>query len=169
MLRRWHVVIAAIVMVAGTLAIVPAMAQDDPLDGLAEGDLQDQVRWFVDLLDSGGAGVSQAEIAEHFSPAFLAQIPAEDVLTTVAQLQPVLGDVTVERIASGSTETDAGFVLVGNTGVRVRVTLWIEPDTGLIAGLVIEPDLGPPASPGASPAASPSASPAASPAASPTA
>jgi hypothetical protein len=158
MVRRWQIVVALGALMFGTMAPV-AVAQDD-LGGIPEGPLRDQVAWFVDVLNTGGKGLTEDDVAAHFSPEFLQNVPADQVLATVEQLQPVLGNVTVGRIASGTTETDAGVQLIGDTGVRVRVTFWVEPETGLIGGLLIEPDSsGPAATASASPSASPLASP----------
>jgi hypothetical protein len=158
MIRRWQIVLGLSVLMFGMMAPV-AVAQSE-LSEIPEGPLRDQVAWFVDVLNTGGEGLTEDDIGAHFSPEFLQNVPAGQVLATVEQLQPVLGNVTIGRVASGTTETDAGVQLVGDTGVTVRITLWIEPDSGLIGGLLIEPDTSAPAATaGASPAASPSASP----------
>jgi hypothetical protein len=153
MIRRWQVVAGLVVLMVGSFA--PLAAGQSALDEMPEGPLRDQVVWFVDVLDSGGEGLDEGDISAHFSPDFLKSVPAREVLTTLEQLHPVLGHVTVGRIAEGTTDTDAGVQLIGDTGVTVRITLWVEPDTGLIGGLLIQPDTSGPATAAASPAASP--------------
>ncbi|HVL24577.1 MAG TPA: peptidoglycan DD-metalloendopeptidase family protein [Thermomicrobiales bacterium] len=158
MIRRWHVLVGLIALMWG--AVAPAVTAQDQLAGIPEGPLRDQAAWFVDVLNRGGDGVTEQEVAAHFSPGFLANVSAGEVLATAAQLHPVLGEVTVGRIARGTTETDAGFQLIGESGVVLRVTLWVAPDSGLIGGLLIEPDTSAPAATAvASPVASPQASP----------
>lgn len=116
-----------------------ALAQD-ALDTLPEGALRDQVEWFIGVLNDTGGDITVEEVESHFTAAFLAQVPAAQVLGTIEALRPSLGTVTAERISSGSTEHDAGVGLVGETGLRMRLTISVEPGTGLIEGLMIQPD-----------------------------
>jgi hypothetical protein len=74
----------------------------------------------------------------------------------------VLGAITIGRIARGTDETQAGIQLIGDTGVRMLLTLWVDPADGLISGMLIEPDRTA-ATPSATAVASAVASPAASP------
>ncbi len=119
----------------------PLLARaQDALEALPEGALRDQVRWFIEMLNATDEPLTDADVEAHFTPAFLQQVPAEQVVASVEGLKPALGTVTVERISSGTTEHEAGVLLVGATGVRVRLSVWLDPDSGLIDGLMIQPD-----------------------------
>lgn len=110
------------------------------LDAIPDGALREQVAWFIGVLNATQTPLTAAEVEAHFTPAFLQQVPADQVAATVEGLKPALGMVTVERIASGTTEVEAGVLLVGETGQRVRLTIWVEPESGLIDGMLIQPD-----------------------------
>lgn len=119
----------------------PILARaQDALEDLPEGALREQVRWFIGVLNALDAPLTVEEVEAHFTPAFLRQVPAGQVVASVEGLKPALGTVTVERISSGTTDQEAGVLLVGATGVRVRLSVWLDPSSGLIDGLSIEPD-----------------------------
>lgn len=135
--RRTFVVAAA--LAAGVAIPIGSSAQSE-LDAIPEGALRDHAAWFIRVLGDPEYDLSEGEVAEHFSSAFLAQVPADQVMMTVEQLQPLLGEITIGRIAKASDETQAGIQLIGDTGVRMFLTLWIDPGDGLISGMLIEPE-----------------------------
>lgn len=145
-------------------AAIDAFAQD-PLSGIAEGPLRDQITWFVDALNGQPANVTAEDIEEHFSPEFLQNVPADEVISVIEQMRTLLGSVSVERVGSGATEVEVAVLLLGTTGLEVLLTVSVNPESGLIEGMLLQPvtseDV--PADAGASPVASPVASPAASP------
>jgi hypothetical protein len=116
-----------------------ALAQDG-LNALPEGALRDQIEWFLGVINGTGGEVIVEEVEAHFTDAFLAQVSAGQVLGTIEAMRPSLGTVSIDRISPGSTEHDAGVALVGETGLRMRLTISIEPESGLIQGLMIQPD-----------------------------
>lgn len=112
----------------------------DALDAIPEGALREHLRWFIDALNEPDQVLTPDEVEAHFTPDFLAQVPPEQVIDTVGQLRDILGRVEIGRIAAASDETQAGVQLTGSTGVAVRLTMWVDPATSLIGGLLIEPD-----------------------------
>lgn len=110
------------------------------LDGLPEGALRERLDWFIDALNGSDRTLTANEVEAHFTADFLQQVPADQVIATVGQLRDVLGTVEVGRVAKASDATQAGVQLLGSTGVSVRLTIWIDPETSLIGGLMIEPD-----------------------------
>jgi len=151
-------VVAMLALTAGTATLSVASAQSS-LEGIPAGPLREHVAWFVDVLNDPDVQLTGADIAEHFSPAFLEQVPSDEVIGTIKQLRPALGTVAVGRIGSGTDETQAGVQLVGDTGVRLLLTLWLDPANELIGGMLIEPDTSASSSPEATVIASAVASP----------
>ncbi len=161
--RRDLTISSAAGLAALTLGSPPLAGAQDALEALPEGALREQVRWFIEMLNATNQPLTVEDVEAHFTPAFLEQVSAEQVVASVEGLKPALGTVRVERISSGTTEHEAGVLLVGATGVRVRLSVWLEPESGLIDGLMIQPDTnaGTPAavSPLASPVATSEVSP----------
>jgi hypothetical protein len=143
--------------------VIEGFAQD-ALAELPEGPLREQVVWFIDTMNSAPDSVTAGEIAEHFSEEFLAQVPAADMLAIVEQMKPLMGRVIVVQATPDTTGFEASVLLAGGTGLYLQLTMVVNPESGLIDGLLLQPAEAPDA---AAPAAV--ASPAASAAASPVA
>lgn len=123
------------------------------IEDIASDPLREQVEWFVGLLSDPEQSLDEQEVASHFTDQFLDQVPADQVIATVEQIRPSLGDVTVGKIASGTDDVQAGVQIIGSSGIQLLLTIWIAPDSGLIEGMLLEPYAA--ASPMASPMASP--------------
>ncbi len=76
------------------------------------------------------------------------------MIDLVEGLRPLLGGVIVESVAEGATPTEATAILVGDTGVRVRLSMSLHPESDLVNAMLVTP-----AEAEATAAASPVASP----------
>lgn len=163
-LNRLYAGIAIAAMLAGTMlpAASTASAQEG-LDSMPEGRLRDQVEWFVGVLDGSEAELTEEVVREHFTPEFLAAIPVDDFIQTIEPLSSMLGEFTIGDVLFDDSGTQARVELISDSGTDQIFIMMLEPDSGLIQGLQIQPGSGvitePPGV--ASPAASPMASPAA--------
>jgi hypothetical protein len=135
----------------------------DALAVIPEGPLREQVAWFVNVMNRAPGSVTAGEIEEHFSAQFLEQVPAAQMLGIVDQMKPMLGAVTVEDVTVDASGTEARVLLAGGTGLYILLTMVVNPESGLIDGLLLQPAEAPDNA-GASAVASPASSPAATPA-----
>ncbi len=101
-----------------------------------------QLDWIVTVLNDG-AQVTDAEIDERFSPAFLAEVPADQLAAFFPQLLDLAGPpFTVERFEPGDDGllAPATAVLLGADGRRLSVEIVVAPAApNLIEGLLITP------------------------------
>jgi hypothetical protein len=102
-----------------------------------------QAAWTWSVLNNGGEAVPASEIEEHFSPEFLAQVPAEQVSASLVQLQEQYGPFTLEPdsilITENEPPTSLIYTVAGQDGTLFRVSVAIDPATGLIDGFVFSP------------------------------
>lgn len=105
---------------------------------------RERLDWFVAALNAS-APPPTAEIEEQFSPAFLAQVPPEQLVQGAAQMTagmtPPITIESVEESASDGTALEA--VLVSGDGAsRLRISLVTAPsEPFLIEGLLGVPDV----------------------------
>lgn len=156
--RRQFVLAGAAGFAALPVHAVPAQ---DVLDAIPEGPLRDQVAWVIGMLNTSGETATAAEIEAHFSPRFLQEVAAAEVIAIFGQMGTLLGPVSVVRVEPGASESEASVLLAGETGLFAILSITVEQDSGLIIGLFLQPAEDPsvatPVStdPGVSPAAAP--------------
>ena len=127
-------VLAAILVVVGMLS-VPAIGRVDAQDAtpgatpapMPATPVGDQLGWVLAQLNGGSASLTEAELAAHFTPEFLAgfPVPLLDLLRdTAAQYAPV----TVTGFPFPPTATGAVVAVDLATGEHAAVYLTVEPD-----------------------------------------
>lgn len=134
---------------AQTLAASPAAAS------LPDGPLGDQIQWLLETANAGASAITVEDVEAHFDPAFFDVVPIDDVVAVLADLQSAGVTYEIEPNSVITTRdlpaTNGRFILVGSDGSRTAVSVQIEREAGLIAGLLLE--LASDATPAASPAA----------------
>jgi hypothetical protein len=121
------------------LPAVPNVFAQDPLAGIPEGPLRDQITWFIDLLNDEAGEMTEESVEAHFSPDFLLHVPASEVISIVEQMRSLLGTVTVQQVQEGATDIEASVLLIGSTGLEILLTVSVNPESGLIEGLLLQP------------------------------
>ena len=122
---------------------------------LPNGPLGEQIQWLLDTANAGAGAITDEDIEAHFAPAFLEQVSIDDVVAVLSDLQSAGVTYEIEPNSLVTTRdlpaTNGRFVLVGSDGSRTEVSVQIERDAGLIAGLLFAPasDATPIASPAA--------------------
>ncbi len=153
-IRRFLTPIIALSVILPATASAQAPEADPAI--LPQGPLGEQIAWLVETLNTDPATYTPDELAAHFAPVFLASVPAGQLPLLFTQLQQQLGPSRIEPGPMMTTRdmppTNARFVLIGDTGLRVLVTLNVDRDSGLIDGFFVAPA---PAPLSATPAASP--------------
>ncbi len=112
------------------------------IPNLPQGPLGEQIQWVVDLLNGDPADITVEEIEAHLTPAFLDAVPADEIvdgLSEVAGPRPFTIEDDLIITTMDLPATNGRFVLVGDDAARIEVSIQIDRDTGLIAGLLVEP------------------------------
>ena len=132
--RHWVFVLTAILAVLGTLS-APAFGRVAAQDATPEATppalpttpVGDQLGWVLAQLNGGAVTLTEAELAVHFTPEFLAGFPFPllDLLRdTAAQYAPVV----VTSFPFPATATGAVVTVDLTTGERAAIYLTVEPD-----------------------------------------
>jgi hypothetical protein len=88
---------------------------------------------------NAGATLGEAQIEARFSPAFLAQVPAEELVSALAQVATA-GPLRFGAILESSEPATLVARLDGSGGVSLRTTIVVEPSgAGRITGLLFQP------------------------------
>ncbi len=107
------------------------------------GPLGEQAAWTWAILNNGGETVPASEIEAHLAPEFLAQVPAEQVSQTLAQLQAQYGPFTLVPdsmlITENEPPTNLSYQISGKGGTAFQVSVAIDTASGLINGFTIGP------------------------------
>lgn len=117
-----------------------ATADPDPADGAATVPARAQLDWVVSVLDDGGR-VTVDEIEERFSPTFLAQVPAEQLVAIIPDVfQFADPPFVVERFDPAADGLSAEAVLRGADDRRLSAQIGVgAAEPNLIEGLSIVP------------------------------
>ncbi|HVZ34612.1 MAG TPA: serine hydrolase, partial [Polyangiaceae bacterium] len=99
-----------------------------------------QLGWVLGALNEGG-NVSEAELREHFSEQFLAQVPLDQLASVLAALAAA-APFTLVAISDVTAEA-ALEVLVASASGQGIIDISVDPSSGLISGLLFReaPDL----------------------------
>jgi acetyl esterase/lipase len=107
------------------------------------GPLGEQAAWTWSLLSNTGEPIPASEIESHVSEEFLAQVPAEQLSATVAQLQTQYGPFTLVPdsmfMTANEPPTNLGYQITGKNDAKFQVAVAIDPATDLITGFSISP------------------------------
>lgn len=97
----------------------------------------DQLAWIFDLLAKRQGKVDKAEIEAHFDPAFLAKVPADQLVGLLAQVAAKATDLVVSDAQGDDTrliaKTSAG-------GQKFLTKIAVDATSKKIVGLLFQPD-----------------------------
>ena len=97
-----------------------------------------QLAWVVDRINAGQA-VGAAVVAQHFSPAFLAQVPAAQLNAALSKLVAA-APLRLAGVIGASSPTALVTHLVGASGTSLNATITVAPaPPHLIVGLLFRP------------------------------
>jgi pimeloyl-ACP methyl ester carboxylesterase len=116
-------------------AATPAGA--DELEGTPLGE---QLTWFIDAINSGGATLTVADIETHMAPSILTALPPEQAIATIQGLAAGYGSLTVEGLTRPPTATQATALATAEVNVPVAIPIAVEDAApSRITGLSIYP------------------------------
>ncbi|MEJ7838496.1 MAG: Cpe/LpqF family protein [Thermomicrobiales bacterium] len=154
--RSICLVLALTTGMAGTvLAQAPASSPEIAVE-VPEGPLGEQIAWVVDAANGDVSLTNPVEIISHFDAAYLQFMGIDGLIDFAYGLVRTWAPVTLESIDVSDDGTTGTAVLTARDGTLLDLTVQIDPESGLIADVLVEPALS--ASPAASPIASPAAS-----------
>jgi hypothetical protein len=120
----------------------PASPASDPVAShppavVPDGPAGQQLAWVLGAL---AKAPSEADAATHFTPEFLAKVPAATVVALFAQISTA-APFTFESISPAKNGSPSELVAVvrGNDGTRLKVWLVVDPATGRMTGLLLRP------------------------------
>lgn len=97
--------------------------------------------WLLEAMNTGGANLTEADLAGRFTTAFLDDVPAPDILALFEQMGTE-GPYSIESYEESPDGLDSRSVIAGSGGVRISVTLSVTDDSPpLIAGFWVRPAL----------------------------
>jgi hypothetical protein len=119
-----------------------------------QGPLGEQALWILEVANAGPGSIKAGDIEAHFHESFFEETTMPEVFGWLSDLQSAGITYEIEPDSFISTmdlpPSNGRFILLGSDGSRTVVSLQIERDSGLIVGLLIQPE-----SDGATPEASP--------------
>jgi hypothetical protein len=119
--------------------VASAISSED----LPEGALGDRIVWLLDLINGDVANITGDAIAPEFTDEVLAEAPADMLAAVIADISRQAAPLMVQpgQVATtpGTPPTTAVFRAEGREGVVVQITIGIEPESGLIGGLIFKP------------------------------
>lgn len=99
-----------------------------------------QLAWVLSKLDPNAGQPSFDEVNQHFSAAFLAQIPAEQMAPTIAQLAAEIGPISILGFEDAPAETELSLRFATRDGEPWLLVLQTEPAAPFkIDGLFFQP------------------------------
>jgi beta-lactamase class A len=96
-----------------------------------------ELAWLLDVINARGGAVSEAELREHFSAAFLAAVPPAELQQTFAAIAADGAPLRILQVSPSATDS-ALQVLADARGMQVLISVSLEAGTGLIDGLLFE-------------------------------
>jgi pimeloyl-ACP methyl ester carboxylesterase len=123
-----------------TPAASPTDAAAASQDALAQTPVGEQLAWLLAAVNGGGASLTEADVAEHVSPAFLAVIPPAQLIGLVQQLASGYGALTLQGVTRPPTATQAVALVSASVGLQLALPIAIEAaPPHRITGLTIYP------------------------------
>lgn len=115
-------------------------AESAALDALAQTPLGEQLAWFLAAVNDGGASLTEADVAAHVAPEFLAVIPPAQMIGLMQGMAGGYGALTLQGVTRPPTATQAVALVSTAVGLQLAVPLTIEAtDPHRITGLMIYP------------------------------
>ncbi len=110
-------------------------AVEPALPGTAAGR---QLRWLLELVNTGGGKAPTSELEQHFHESFLASVPVDYLAATLQALASELAPLDVVQFAE-QADGNRLMVLISSEGGPIDLMLEVEPATGSIVGLTFQP------------------------------
>lgn len=124
---------------AADAAPVAQKPPDVPLpDGFPDTAAGHQLAWVMDVIQHRKGVVDAAEVEQHFDESFLAQVPAAQTAQVFGQLAAQAGSMTIESVAQGRDATELRAKAEAG-GMKLAITLAVDPTGGKIDGLLFAP------------------------------
>lgn len=109
-------------------------------DQLPDTSVGRQLAWVLSALNERSTSLTEAEMVEHFSPDFLAAVPASQGIDVVQEFASLYGPFSFAGFAQPPTDTAALGTIIGRAGDAFTVTISVEPTPPhRINGLLFEP------------------------------
>jgi beta-lactamase class A len=119
--------VKTLILLAALLAVTPALAEDTPL--------QQKANEICALFRADPSGLERL-----FTPAFLAQVPAEKLSALTRSMVAQYGRCTSMRVVKADGALQGEVAVVMEKGYEARAQLVIEePEPHLVSGLLIRP------------------------------
>jgi D-alanyl-D-alanine carboxypeptidase len=100
----------------------------------------DQLSWLIELLNTSAATAESDDVAAHFTPAVLAQLPSEAVIATAQEFAGAFGPFTFEGLARPAAPYRLVALLSGRNGASFLVVVGTETaPPHLLTGAAILP------------------------------
>ena len=116
----------------------PPVAARPTFPGVPATKVGDQLAWVLDLIVHRHGQTDKDELAAHFHPSFLAQVPPEQMLSLLGQIAGKMADLAV----TGAKGDDHDLLVHATAGKdRLRIQISLDPSSGLIQGLLFQPDV----------------------------
>jgi beta-lactamase class A len=96
-----------------------------------------ELAWLLDVINTRGGDVSEAELREHFSLSFLAAVSPVELQQTFAAIAADGAPLQVLQVSPSATDS-ALQVLADARGMQVIISVSLEAGTGLIGGLIFD-------------------------------
>lgn len=109
-------------------------------DGLAGTPMGEQLAWFIEAVNSGGASLTEEDVEAHMAEPLLAATPAAQVIAIIQGLAAGFGALTLEGLTRSPTDVQATALLTAAVGVPVAIPIRVEDATPFrITGLNVYP------------------------------
>jgi beta-lactamase class A len=112
---RWLQIVLLAALLAGPLGGFVASAKT-PAATLPDNPVGQQLGWLLDALNHGGAGLTKSSLKSHFSPDFLAALPADQLLDVLNHYVEPNAPLTIARFAGPTDQDDLHAILTTATG-----------------------------------------------------
>jgi len=118
----------------------PADVAAASLDALAQTPVGKQLAWLLAAVNDAGASLTEADMAEHISPEFLAVISPAQIIGLIQGLASGYGALTLQGVTRPPTATQAVALVSAAVGLQLALPLAIEAATPhLITGMTVYP------------------------------
>ncbi len=97
-----------------------------PVAALAQTPLGDQLAWFLATVNGGGTSLTDADIATHIAPTFLAVVPPAQVIGFVKSLAAGYGALKLEGVTRPPTATQAVALVTAAVGLQLALPIRVE-------------------------------------------
>ena len=125
---------------AGAALLSTPEAETATLAALEQTPLGEQLAWFLAAVNDGGVALTEADVAAHVAPEFLAVVPPAQIIGFMQGLAGGYGTLTLQGVTRPPTVTQAVALVSTAVGLQLALPLTIEAaDPHRITGLTIYP------------------------------